>query len=218
MAQAQPVRSEGGFPPQPWRLAGEAWLLAWRVREAELSAPWPAGFHPLRLGGRLLVGAVWAIYRPGGDLAYQELAIGVVGREGLRPAVTIPWIWVDDPAALAGGRALWAIPKQIGSFEAHAAGPAARDAAGAPIAALAEAGGVALPGRWRLPLPLVQPSGPALVFPKGAARGVVLVTRARWRFAPAGPLGWLSNATPLVSGRLDGARLVFGAGDPDLGP
>jgi hypothetical protein len=207
MAQAQPVRREGRVPPEPWRLTGEAWLLAWRVREGEIATPWPAGFRPLRLGRRLLVGAVWAIYRPGGDLAYEELAVGVVGREGLRPAVTIPWIWVDDQAALEGGRALWAIPKQIAAFDERGGRREARDGQG-PLASLRFRGGPPLPARWRAAFHVVQPgeAGPVSTPVRVGAR--LSLGRAEW--AAAGRLAHLAGRRPFLALRLDRARLTFG--------
>ncbi|WP_268246309.1 acetoacetate decarboxylase family protein [Amycolatopsis deserti] len=101
------------YPPEPWHLRGDMHVSAWVVPVGELPEL-PPGVRPLTVAGRALVLAAWVDYQPPGVLSYRELMVTVVVRGGL--TVTIPHIWVDSPASLAGGRALWHIPKDLAEF------------------------------------------------------------------------------------------------------
>ena len=74
----------GAYPPAPWRLKG---------RVAVVPAP--------RTGALLLLG----LYGDGSTLRYGEVA-GMVG-----PVVRC--IYVDDQRSVAGGREIWALPKEV---------------------------------------------------------------------------------------------------------
>ncbi len=56
-------------------------------------------------------------YAPRGVLPYRELLVAllVLGRRGVW--YTIPRIWVDSAQSRIGGRELWAIPKELASFD-----------------------------------------------------------------------------------------------------
>ncbi|HVI32853.1 hypothetical protein [Phenylobacterium sp.] len=199
-------RSDTLIPP-PWRLAGEACVSAWLARIADPPPP-PPGWRLVRLGPFVAVGAVWARYGPGGMLAYDELAVGLVVRRGLSLGVTVPWIWVDSAVSRDGGQRLWAIPKQMARFH-NGPGPAFEAVA---ETAAGEAGRVSLrPAgpRWPcppLPFQVVQARAGRPVRAPARVRGRVQLGRAAWRLAPLPGLG-----RPLVSVRLTGMRL-------DLGP
>ncbi|WP_158605623.1 acetoacetate decarboxylase family protein [Amycolatopsis panacis] len=102
------------YPPEPWRLAGEACLSMWRLPVDEV-AGLPAGAEPILIAGRASVFTAWIDYRPPGQLSYRELlcAVAVHGR-GL--AASITQIWVDSEISRDGGRELWGIPKELASF------------------------------------------------------------------------------------------------------
>lgn len=102
------------YPPEPWRLAGEACLSMWRLPVDEVPGL-PAGAEPILIGGRASVFTAWIDYRPPGQLSYHELlcAVAVHGR-GL--AASITQIWVDSEISRDGGRELWGIPKELASF------------------------------------------------------------------------------------------------------
>lgn len=207
---AFPARDRTAYPPQPWRLCGEAQLAAWLVPAHDVAFEPPPGFTPLRIGGRLAVGAAWAQYREPGVLTYDELAVGVLVRRGLRLAVTIPWIWVDDAAALRGGRALWAIPKQPASFGGVRQPDfeiRAGDAAGV-IAAARFGAARMLPGRWPFRLRLAQAAGGTAHLTPLRGRARLGLARSGWR--AAGPLAFLHGRAPLLSLRLTDAALLFG--------
>lgn len=114
------------YPPAPWRLAG---------RVAIVASP--------RIGASLLLG----LYEDGSTLRYGEIA-GMLG-----PVVRC--MYVDDERSLAGGREIWAVPKERMTLRwrvGRRSEVEAFDAAGAPL----------LRTRWaaprvRLPLPCATP-------------------------------------------------------------
>jgi len=122
------------YPPPPWRLRGTVQAALWRVPRAVLPGPLPAGARPLGWGRTALLATARADWAPGGDLAYRELVVAVPVRLGRRIGITITAAWVDSPAALAGGRDLWAIPKRLGRFGTLGGRTALTDADG-PVAA-----------------------------------------------------------------------------------
>jgi hypothetical protein len=209
MADPQAVPEAAPFPPQPWRLAGELELAVWLARKQDLDFPVPAGWRPVGLFGRRLVGAAFARYAPGGDLAYRELAVGVAVRRGARLAVTIPWIWVDDRRALEGGRSLWAIPKQRAYFRRAGEHLEAVDLSGRAIAAQRRQLRLPLPGRWPLRFTIAQPSAGAALLTPARIRARLCLAAGRWR--AAGQLWFLDGRAPLLSVSLEAAELVFGA-------
>ena len=198
------------YPPAPWHLGGELLLSVFASPAArlpgELAAALPAGRRPLRLAGRALVGVALVDYAPGGVLAYRELLVAVacVPRRG--PEVTIAQIWVDSPASLAGGRALWGIPKRLAEFERGAV-----RIDGAEAATLtATVGGALLPGRRRLSLVTAQRLDGTDRITRSLILARVRHLSAEWTFAPAGPLGHLAGRRPLTSLALTDAAIHFG--------
>ncbi|MFF3350590.1 acetoacetate decarboxylase family protein [Streptomyces sp. NPDC002779] len=67
-------------------------------------------------GNTCLLVAAWADYDASSLGPYHEFM--VLGVTRIRPPVqvTVLKIWVDSAASLAGARALWNIPKQLGDF------------------------------------------------------------------------------------------------------
>src|SRR5690606_41810657 len=119
-----------------------------------VSPPPPAGTRYVRIAGQALLVTAWVRYGPGGTLTYGELAVAalVQGSGVPGPACTVPYIWVDDATAAAGGRQLWGIPKELAAFEGaltpSKAGIAVRATAGdSPLASMTMAPRWALPGR-----------------------------------------------------------------------
>lgn len=195
-------------PPAPWHLAGRGLVTAWRVPTGALPAL-PAGARPLRLGrGHGLAVSMLVDYRPEGDMAYRELLAGVVLRGGVVPSLSITDIWVDSEASRAGGRALWAVPKEMAVF-----GPGRQTSVTADGRLLATVGEDAV-GGLRLPVgvrtTIVQP-GPAgrLVSPV-AARGRLRPARLTWHVPARSPLGWLTAGRPFVSVAAEPFSMTFG--------
>lgn len=192
------------YPSPPWRLRGQAWAAAWRLRGLDQTGL-PAGWTSFRVGPWSLLGAVWAEYAAGGDLAYEELAVGQVVRRGRALAITIPWIWVDSDASRTGGRILWSLPKQRASFEAEDHERTAETPSGP---ASLEHRGTGLPlGRWPLAFVVAQPSPTGPVYAPCRLRADLRLARTRWRLPP--PLDRLP-ARPWLSLHLTDAELVLG--------
>ena len=195
------------YPPEPWRLRGQAYVTAWRLPASRLPAV-PAGITPVTALGSGFVITAWVDYQPGGVLAYRELMATVAVRHGFGVAATITHIWVDSPVSRDGGRALWHIPKDLAEFElTHspavasartAAGPIAeatfRPIAGLPVA-LPTAFSVLQDGPLRSPV---------------RVRGTPVAAASAWRFDQDGPLGFLTGASALASLVVRDVDLTFG--------
>ncbi|MFH8369721.1 acetoacetate decarboxylase family protein [Streptomyces sp. NPDC018031] len=217
---ARPVR----FPAEPWRLRGDMYAAVWAVPVRELPRRrLPAGVRPLVVGGRCAVVTFWVDYREGGDLAYRELLVALPVRHRRRAAVTAVAAWVDDERSMAGGRALWGIPKRLGTFAFGAPAPAGRRRSRrAAVRTRLLAGGpgaaegryqdlVRLPGRWPVRSLLVQrrPDGTPREVPLRLT-GAVSMGRARLLADPAGPLAFLGRRRPLLAGAVRDFRFTVG--------
>ncbi|MDQ0381603.1 acetoacetate decarboxylase family protein [Amycolatopsis thermophila] len=202
------MSNPAGYPPEPWHLRGHLHVSAWCVPARELPEL-PPGIRPLTVVGRALVLAAWVDYRPPGVLSYRELMVTVVVRGG--PVVSIPHIWVDSPESLAGGRALWHIPKELAEFTMS-------DAPDFEAEARAD-GDLLARARFRrrrvLPVPLPLAFS---VLQRGPKRSRVRVTarlgvaRSAWSVAASGPLAFLGGRRPLLSLVARDFRMRFGGG------
>jgi hypothetical protein len=232
------------FPPEPWQLRGDMFTALWLVPRSEVPG-WrlPSGVRPLRLGRSLLLVTFWVDYRPGGTLAYRELLVALAVRDRRGPAACAVEAWVDDPRSMAGGRTLWGIPKELGSF---AFGPAAApshgrgsDADSVPgpgpgpgsvVTRMVVERGGAGPGpvvtglhRDLLPLPGRLPVRGRLVQPHPVhgtcevslrLSGRARLGRARLTAGPGGPLPYLDGRSALSAASIRGFRMTVGRKRP----
>jgi Acetoacetate decarboxylase (ADC) len=208
------------YPPAPWQLAATAWVTVLavprRTLPAEVTAAVPDGVEPVTAAGRVLVGVGAVRYAPGGVLAYDELLAGLLCRRGPAPRCTIGRIWVDSPASRDGARALWAIPKELATFawtSGSASAPAGCtvSAGGRPIAAVeARAGRRLLPGVAVVPVVTEQRLDGRTATAHSRVVGEVRALRARWTFAPDGPLGHLGAGRTVASVAVTRATVSFG--------
>ena len=196
------------YPQAPWHLVGQMWGTLFAVR-----------------GGSGRPGALYAAafvsYEPGSPLTYSELLVArLLG--GTRVEITD--IWVDSPASRAGGRELWAIPKELAGLRVDTSRTAgllhtawtAQVPTGSPSPGTVTAqftapsrAGVRLPLRGRTRQPALAGGGPVRTAPiRGSAE--VGPCRAHWDLDAEGPLGWLHEARQLGSFRLRDFRLSFG--------
>lgn len=197
------------YPPAPWHMHGSLWLSAFKLRE-DADERHPAGTY----------GVALVSYEDPSPLTYHELLVArtTKNRAG-KGAVTITDIWVDSAASQAGGRELWAIPKELCDFDMESSfrGPVtstdwtttverrpivsaqftdvSRAAIRMPFTGLVEQPGIA------------EHPEIADVVMKGNAKA--LPCRSRWSFASDGPLAFLQGARRLGSFRMAGFRLAF---------
>lgn len=201
------------FPPEPWALAGQLYASVFLVPPAELPADvlaeLPRGHRAFRIGRRTVIGLAWVDYQPGGVLTYREVLAAVLVRRGLRVAPTIVRIWVDSEASLAGGRALWAIPKDLARLEVQG-GRFAADTDAGPIGFGAARVRAALPGRWPVRFRVAQHRGATPVISPVRATGRVAFTSAAVHLHGDGPLGFVAGLRPVVSFALRDFRMLFG--------
>lgn len=174
----------------------------------------PADTTPVAIGGRALVSVAFVSYEPGGALAYNELVAAVTTRAGLSHRVTIPHIWVDTEASLAGGRELWNIPKGPGHFDREVRGSdvsVSMDTDGTEVASLgAHVLSRLRPGWQAASLTTAQRLEGSTVVAHNALRVRPHALRTRWSFDPGGPLAYLAGRKPLISAALTDMAISFG--------
>ncbi len=204
------------FPPEPWQLGGSMLATVWRVDPREVRAqvaPFlPDGVEPVTLGGRAFLMTAFVRYEPGSVVSYDELLVAVVARRGLKPVTTIPQIWVDSPTSVAGGRALWGIPKHLASFDQTwsrtITGTATAD--GTRLASVRATQGLRLPGWRRVPLPNGHRLDGRTTFAEVQALGRLHLARAHWEIPADSPLAWITRGEPSVSLALRDMTIRFG--------
>lgn len=176
----------------------------WRIPEHDLP-PWPLppGTRPWIVRRRSTLATFWVDYRPGGVLTYREFLIALAVRNGRRLSASTVAAWVDDEQALAGGRALWGIPKQRGTLTLRADGGSAQAElipADAPPVRAEYRDAFRLPCRWPARAHLIQqlPDGTTCRVPLRIS-GRPSVGRARMTTESTAPLSFLTHHRPLLS-------------------
>lgn len=191
------------FPSEPWDLHGHGLVTLGLAPAATVRVP--AGYRPVTLAGRAVVCVALLTYTEPSPLTYHEVLATVLVRRGVRFRVHITDIRVDSPTSRDGGRALWAIPKELADFEDHG-----RRAVGVAAATLHRIRGrLTLPVRFRL----AQPHDDGIVVTP--IRGSVSLSpaRAAWEFDPSGPFAHLAGLRPLGHVLIRRLHLVFGPAD-----
>ncbi|MGW6934127.1 acetoacetate decarboxylase family protein [Lentzea sp. NPDC054927] len=191
------------YPAEPWHMQGSLVISVFRVpRKLVPRAHLPSEAKLISLAGKVFVAVAFVSYEPGSELTYEELLVATPVRDEGRVAVSVPQIWVDSEASRDGGREMWGIPKQLARF--------GEGSSIASIAAVAVAGGVALPGTWTAGGWTAQRLDGRDVRTKMRMSGRVSLARTAWMFPANGPLGYLTGRTPLVSCTMKDMRLTFG--------
>lgn len=168
--------------PAPWSTRVRATLWFQRGRAPVAAPAWP-----------LVVGAlVTYLDTPVGP--YREVFAGPVLRR-LRPTVTIPFIAVDSPASVVGGRRNWQLPKALATFDG---GTARGDGWQVDVSAVPRGPHLPLRGRFATD----QGGGPATVRLRGTGRLSVV------RVSASGPTiaDWIATGAHLglvAEGRMD---------------
>ncbi|WP_220454150.1 acetoacetate decarboxylase family protein [Nocardioides immobilis] len=203
------MNDAAGYPPAPWNMHGSLWLTAFRLGQ-DVDDRHPAGTY----------GVALVDYVEPSPLTYGELLVARTTRTGDgRRAVTITDIWVDSPASMAGGRDLWAIPKELCDFDLESSfrGPVTKTDWSATIdrraivdASFTDVSRIAprTPSKGLVVQPPIDDHpAPVTVVMAGSAKA--LPCRARWSFAADGPLAFLREARQLASFRMASFRLAF---------
>ncbi|NEE20619.1 acetoacetate decarboxylase family protein [Streptomyces sp. SID7499] len=204
------------FPPSPWRLTGDMVVSLWRVPADDLpSWPLPAGVRPWVVRRRATLVTFWVDYRPGGVLAYREFLIALAVRHGHRLAGNTVAAWVDDDGALAGGRALWGIPKEPGVFTLRADSRSTRAeliADGIPVVRFTYQDVLRLPFRLSARAHLVQqpPDGTECRVPMRIS-GRPALGRGRMSTEPEAPWSVLARRQPVLSLAVRDFRSMVGS-------
>ena len=205
------VTDDVSYPAAPWHMVGSLWLTLFKVRE-QVDELRPAGVYA----------AAFVSYEEGSPLTYGELLVArpiSTDQDGRR--VTITDIWVDSPASVAGGRELWAIPKDLCDFtlESSHTGPLTTTEWSArlgrtPIATArfrdVSRAALRLPfkgGTWQ---PGIEDTAGEERTATLQGSSKALPARAHWDINPDGPLGWLAGARQLASFRQAAFRMSFG--------
>lgn len=201
--------SEVPYPPPPWHMRGSLWMSVFRLAQ-DASPRHPAGTY----------GVALVDYVDPSPLTYAELLVARTTRtyDGRR-AVTITDIWVDSPASMAGGRALWAIPKELCDFDMDSSfrGPVTttdwtatlerRPIAEASFTDVSRLAPRAPSKGLVMQPPIDDHTEPVITAMRGTARA--LPCRGRWSFDADGPLAFLREARQLGSVRMKDFRLRF---------
>ncbi|KAA1420864.1 hypothetical protein F0U44_00485 [Nocardioides humilatus] len=201
--------TEVAYPAAPWHMRGSMWMSVFRLGQ-DASPRHPAGIY----------GVALVDYVDPSPLTYGELLVARTTRtyEGKR-AVTITDIWVDSPASMAGGRELWAIPKELCDFDMESSfrGPVTTTDWSATIERrpIAEASFTDVsrlapraPSKGLVMQPPIDDhTQPVTTAMSGSARA--LPCRGHWSFNADGPLAFLREARQIGSFRMKSFRLRF---------
>lgn len=210
MTDAGVDRRRPSYPPQPWDLRGQLHASAFLVPLADVPAVVPPGFAPVRVGNRAVVGTAWVSYEPGGVLAYSEVMATLLVRRGRRVMPSITAIWVDSVPSRDGGRALWAIPKELADFDLAGDRWSAADGDG-PIATGSVRPRLRLPGRLPVAFSIAQARDGAAVISPVRTRAGVSLSSATFDADPDGPLAFLAGRKPFASFTMHDFRMTFGS-------
>jgi acetoacetate decarboxylase len=209
-----PAGVDTTYPPAPWQMHGQLWVSLFRVRR---------GDHPAREPG--VYGVALVKYEEPSPLTYAELLAAHIVETGGSPAraVSITDIWVDSPASVAGGRELWAIPKDLCEFtyrtERHTLATRTTWTASLgdqPIATATFSDVSRIAPRLKFTGATWQrrtapdPRAGQEVTARLSGSSKALPCRSSWSFDPAGPLGWLHGKRTLASFRQADFEMSFG--------
>jgi hypothetical protein len=105
------------YPAAPWTLRGWGLATVGLVDTRAAAAFVPAGAKLVSVVPGKTIGGLFFLSYDSGSLKYRELNIvaGLI-RVGRRFAFLLPRLYVDSAASLAGGRDIWAVPKELATF------------------------------------------------------------------------------------------------------
>ena len=192
------------YPQAPWRLRGWAAMTLHPVSLSVARRLAPPGLRPVPVWpGKALGGLYVASYETGSTLVYHELiAVAAFAAANGRIGAWIPLIYVDDAQSLAGGHAIWSLPKELARFDIadHDGRRDVRVSRGDDV--LCEVGfqarGPALPFPLPIPLPgFGNERGDARFF-MGRLSGPVALAHVDVTIPPDSPLAPYGLARPRI--------------------
>jgi acetoacetate decarboxylase len=106
------------YPSAPWTLQGHAVHTLQLVDRVQARAFVPSDLDIISVLPGQTLGVVYlASYGPESALPYHELiVVPALTRSGIHLGFWISHIYVDHPDALAGGREIWGLPKELAQF------------------------------------------------------------------------------------------------------
>jgi len=180
------------YPPPPWRLSGTVVLTLWPVPLRVAQPQLPAAVPALSVGpGRTLAGLLLASYDARSTLSYHELiAFSALVRQGVRVAMWVSHVYVDDAASLSGGRAIWRMPKQMAAFRSMGQPGTAPAEVRQGEALLVRLQASSPPIRWPQALiaPVLSGTGQEPLFTLGRGLGTMGPVRVQIDVPPDSPL------------------------------
>ncbi|NJK53965.1 MAG: acetoacetate decarboxylase family protein [Leptolyngbyaceae cyanobacterium SU_3_3] len=198
------------YPQAPWALKGYAFLTLHLIDLAKASSFIPAELAIVpSIYGKTLGGIYLSQYTHGSDLIYSELIVvaGLIRRNGVVGS-WISHIYVDNPDAMAGGRDLWGLPKQMAEFhwESGEMGQVTVRQEGQILCSLRSSGRLSLV-RQRFSFPSFSLHDRTFLQFSSTAQANLAILRAKLDVPDTSPFGALIRSTPL---------LVMGADSLDL--
>ena len=209
-------------PWSPWKLRADLDLSLFWLPIDPVRKTLPPEFHTVSFFRQALVGAAWVDYGPQGPdcvLAYRELLIAVLVRQGWKLKVHITRIWVDSAESVAGGQNLWGIPKDLAVIERQeepntqvAWSASGRDGFLAYAEFNPQKRGIRIPFWAQMELIQTGRRGERIATPY-RMRGWVEWARAfRWRLGEAAGLAaFFSKKKPILNLRLRSVAIQFGS-------
>ena len=198
------------YPPSPWKLTAHAYVGLYLLPRAQLPTPHSPATKPLTFFGRGLVAVAFFVYEEPSPLTYNEIMSTVFVRKGWRPLVSITKIWVDSEASREGGRALWAIPKELADFGVHPHSSYVASEVGTTIGSLDVDGARTFPVALPVSFSVAQDRDGRPLITKIRGRGRVGLAKVHWAFNPDGSMGYLAGHKSLLTLVLRPLRIVFG--------
>jgi hypothetical protein len=181
-----------GSPPAPWTVQARA--LVWVQRASTPEFAWQGRAQSLAM-----VCFVEYLDTPVGP--YHEVLAGAFLRDGLRPRAQVPFIAVDSLASVHGGRANWALPKTVATFEGEigrATARAAGDGWSVSARPARPKAALSLPSSFRLPIRSrfrsIGPLGVYLTTMRAAGRPILIRSEVEGETLA----GWLGSGRHLA--------------------
>jgi hypothetical protein len=199
--------ASAAYPPAPWQLRGwgVATVQGVDVRAARRFVPRDCTIVAVA-PGKTLGGLLFVSYEAGSTLVYRELTVvAALVRVGRRLAFYLPRLYVDSAASLAGGRAIWGVPKEMATFDVTTADGLRTIVVRSGgdevcrIAAAVARGGI----RLTLPVPTFGTRADSLLFFSGRLAARFALVRAAIELPREGDFAALALDRPRVAVSID---------------